>query len=227
MRDEIVAYLVESSNTLLRTVGEADTIIKAVTAIRECFTKGGKVLLCGNGGSAADCQHLAAEWMGVMGQATYPRPAIALTTDTSFLTAWSNDRDYQGVFERQIWAIGKAGDVLLAISTSGNSANVARAVWEAKERGLTTILLTGRKPVSGAFDHVIRVPSEDTQHIQEAHIAIGHLLCLLTKAQPVEAPVVSQTYQEAFTEKYNRSRDLGWDHDEAVRRATHEAAHYQ
>jgi D-sedoheptulose 7-phosphate isomerase len=152
--------------------------------IAETFRRGGKLLLCGNGGSAADCQHLAAEFVSRFRREVERRalPAIALTTDTSFLTAFANDCGYEGVFERQVEALGEPDDLLIGISTSGNSLNVIRAVKLAAEKGLRTVALTGRGGrLPDMVDIAIRVPSTDTQHIQETHLAIEHALCDLVE----------------------------------------------
>lgn len=141
---------------------------------------GGKILWCGNGGSAADAQHLATELMGGMtSHERKPIPSIALTTDSSFLTAWSNDTGFESVFSRQLQGLGKAGDVLIGISTSGNSENIIAAVKQAKYKDLETIVFTGRSGgrLQGLSDISINVPSENTQRIQEAHIMIGQILC--------------------------------------------------
>lgn len=152
----------------------------------ESFKKGHKVLICGNGGSAADAQHLAAELMGRFTSVRKPLPAVALTTDTSLLTAWSNDVDFESVFARQVEGLGQPGDVLVAISTSGNAPNVVRAAAQARKQDLQVIILTGNtggKLAQGVRPEeiIIRVPSTDTQHIQEAHIAVGHILCALVE----------------------------------------------
>lgn len=162
----------------------APAIVRAAELVAESFRQGGKLLLCGNGGSAADCQHLATEFTSRL-SAEFVRPALpalALTTDTSFLTAYPNDYDFDGVFARQVEALGKAGDVLLGISTSGGSKNVVRAVEAARSRGLRTIVLTGsRGPLREMADVAINVPSQSTQHIQETHLAIEHLICHLVE----------------------------------------------
>jgi phosphoheptose isomerase len=161
-------------------------ILLAADGIADCFRSGGKLLICGNGGSAADCQHLAAEFMSRLTLA-FERPglpAIALTTDTSFLTAYANDQGYEGVFERQVQALGKPEDVLLAISTGGNSKNVILAVERAKEIGMMSIGLLGRGGQLGSMcDLSIAVPDESTQHIQEAHLAIEHVICDLVEIE--------------------------------------------
>ncbi|MBI4502347.1 MAG: D-sedoheptulose 7-phosphate isomerase [Gemmatimonadetes bacterium] len=163
--------------------GEA--IVRAAELIATAFRSGGKLLLCGNGGSAADCQHLAAEFVSVLqkDRVRAALPAIALTTDTSFLTASANDFGFEHVFARQVEALGKAGDVLIGISTSGTSANIIAALRQAKKSGLRNIIFTGKSggKMNDLGDVVIRVPSELTQHIQESHIAIGHVICELVE----------------------------------------------
>lgn len=163
----------------------ASAAVRSIAAAAEliigAFRNGGKLLLCGNGGSAADCQHLAAEFVCKLRKTDAlrrPLPAIALTTDTSFLTAYANDVGFKDVFARQIEAIGKAGDVLIAISTSGSSPNVLRAIETARAAGIRTIFLTGGQGAPAAVaDIAIAVPSGIVAHIQEAHLAIEHLIC--------------------------------------------------
>lgn len=143
--------------------------------------QGGKLLICGNGGSAADSQHMAAELVSsfMMGLSRKALPALALTTDTSILTAYSNDFDFADVFARQVEALGDRRDVLLGISTSGMSANVLRAVNQAQAIGMATVGLTGRG--GGSLAHIVDaavvVPSTNTQHIQTVHLAVEHFLC--------------------------------------------------
>ena len=142
--------------------------------------KGNKILWCGNGGSAADAQHMAAALMG--GLRSHDRPAIAslaLTTDSSFITAWSNDTGYESIFSRQIEALGSEGDILVAISTSGNSMNVIRAIDAAKANNLKIIILTGKSggKIIDMGDITICIPSNDTQRIQEGHLLVEHILC--------------------------------------------------
>ncbi|MFN8650397.1 MAG: D-sedoheptulose 7-phosphate isomerase [Gemmatimonadales bacterium] len=177
----------EASAEVKRQAGKvlAPVIAKAAEVVTATFKGGGRLLLCGNGGSAADCQHLAAEFVSALNHDA-PRAAlsaIALTTDTSFLTANANDFGFDHVFERQVEAHGRPGDTLLAISTSGNSKNVLRALERARSQGLKTILLTGEKPsvCSAAAELSIHVPSRETQRIQESHITIGHILCDLVE----------------------------------------------
>jgi len=162
----------------------ADAILAAAALIAEAFRAGGKLLLCGNGGSAADCQHMAAEFVSRLTQAFLRPglPAIALTTDTSFLTAYANDIDFEGVFARQVQALGKPGDVLFGISTTGTSRNVLRAAEQAHIMGLAVVALLGaRGRLSALADVAICVPSEDTQHIQEAHLAVEHIICYIVE----------------------------------------------
>jgi D-sedoheptulose 7-phosphate isomerase len=171
----------ETAATALSQIGEAAQ--RLIAALRG----GRKVLLCGNGGSAADCQHIAAELVSALHH-DRPRkalPAIALTTDTSFLTANANDFGFEHVFARQIEALGQPGDILLAISTSGNSVNVLRALETATARGLDSILFTGKAGGKAAAlaQVAIRVPSGETQRIQETHITIGHILCELVERE--------------------------------------------
>ena len=143
------------------------------------LTSGKKILICGNGGSAADAQHIAAELVGRYELERRSWPAIALTTDTSALTAVSNDYGYDQVFARQLQGLANAGDLLVAISTSGKSPNVVNAAVKAKELGCTTIALTGANgnPLASLCDLLVAVPSTRTARIQEAHITIGHLWC--------------------------------------------------
>lgn len=177
--------LTESAETI-RSTREAcsDDIVAAAQMLVAAVRRGHKVLWCGNGGSAAQAQHLSTELVG--GLRDHHRPpitSISLTTDTSLLTAWSNDISFETVFSRQVEALGKKGDVLVAISTSGNSPNILRAVETAGKKGLRTIILTGKEggKLKDLGDLVIRVPSSDTQRIQEGHIAAGHIMCELVE----------------------------------------------
>ena len=147
--------------------------------ICHALTSGKKILLCGNGGSAADAQHIAAELVGCYEKQRRSWPAIALTTDTSALTAVSNDLGYEQVFARQVLGLAQPGDVLVAISTSGKSKNVLRAAEQARELGCKTIALTGATadPLASLCDIGVVVPSTRTSRIQEVHITIGHLWC--------------------------------------------------
>ena len=159
-------------------------IEKAAGLLIDAINTSKKILWCGNGGSAADAQHLATELMGGMSDHDRkPIPSIALTTDSSFITAWANDTDFNSIFSRQIQGVGVAGDVLIGISTSGNSVNVINAVKQANFKKLKTITLTGKTAgkIDGLSDITIKVPSENTQRIQECHIMIGQILCSLVE----------------------------------------------
>ena len=151
----------------------------AGSLIWEALKSGNKILLCGNGGSAADAQHIAAELVGRYEQERRAFPAISLTTDTSALTAVSNDYGYEEVFARQVEALAVPGDVLIAISTSGKSPSVVKAADQARARGCKTIALTGcsGEPLTAHCDLAVVVPSDRTSRVQEAHITIGHLWC--------------------------------------------------
>tara|TARA_Y100000588_G_scaffold337077_1_gene378340 strand:- start:974 stop:1603 length:630 start_codon:yes stop_codon:yes gene_type:complete len=185
--DEIRGYLVQSSETKRRASEEcAESIALGATMIADTFKAGSKLLLCGNGGSAADCQHMATEFVSRL-TAGFKRPglpAIAMTTDTSFLTAYANDTGFEGIFMRQVEALGKPGDLLIGISTSGNSINVIKAVEAARSMGIKSLVLTGQSgKLKDMADAAIAVPSDDTQHIQESHLAIEHILCHLAERQ--------------------------------------------
>ena len=185
LHSRIQAHLLESAKVKRQMVETCvDSILAAADLIVATFRVGGKVLLCGNGGSAADSQHMAAEFVNRL-TVDFERPglpAIALTTDTSFLTAFANDCGFEGVFERQVQTLGKPGDVLIAISTSGNSTNMIRAVEAARAASMRTIVLTGSGGrLAGMVNVAISVPSANTQYIQEAHLAIEHILCGLVE----------------------------------------------
>jgi len=166
-----------------------DLIEQASNILIDSIKSGGKILWCGNGGSAADAQHLATELMGGMtDHDRKPIPSIALTTDSSFLTAWSNDCGFESIFSRQIQGIGNDGDVLIGISTSGNSKNIIKAIKQAKYKKLKTIVFTGQKGgnIDGLADLTIKVPSNNTQRIQESHIMIGQILCSILELHFLE-----------------------------------------
>jgi len=170
----------------LRTVVARDcstAIFEAACLITACFGSGGKLLFFGNGGSAADAQHLAAEFVGRFVRERAGLPAIALTTDSSILTAVGNDYGFDWVFARQLEALGRAGDVAIGISTSGNSPNVLEGIKAAKRQRLTTIGLSGKDGgiLAKEADLTITISSTSTARIQECHIAVGHLLCELTE----------------------------------------------
>lgn len=184
-RAVVRAHLADSAATTSRTVETSlDSILKAANLIAACFQRGNKLLICGNGGSAADSQHMAAEFVNRLSK-DFERPglpAIALTTDTSFLTSYANDYGYDGVFERQVRAIGQRDDVIIGISTSGNSRNMINALVAAHEIGLETIGLVGEGgEMTSLVQHAVVVPSQDTQHVQETLLAIEHVICLLVE----------------------------------------------
>ena len=174
----VYASLLEASNVMVKNTKSAPELLRACLQVTEALRRGNKVLWCGNGGSAADSQHLAAE---LVGRFSFNRPAlasIALTTDSSILTALGNDFGYETVFERQVEALGKPGDVLIGISTSGSSKNVVRAMLLAQRLGIVTIAFTGAKESElDSCDVVLKAPSLVTSHIQEVHITWGQIIC--------------------------------------------------
>jgi D-sedoheptulose 7-phosphate isomerase len=179
-RDWIGKGLRDAGDTFLETARTCDRAInEAALALVRCLEGGGKLLLCGNGGSAADAQHIAAEMSVKMKLVRAPMAAIALTTNSSLLTAQANDLGFETVFSRQVESLGRKGDLLLAISTSGDSPNILEAVESAKRMGITVIGLTGKDGgrLAPASDIAVVVPSNDVPRIQEVHIAVGHLLC--------------------------------------------------
>lgn len=187
MRGVISEKLKQVTNSFINLANEAsvlEAIDVATTEVISCVQNSGKILVCGNGGSAADAQHFVAEFIGRFYFDRQPLPAIALTTDTSILTCVANDYSYDDVFSRQVSALGSSGDVLIAISTSGNSQNVINAVNVAKENGCKTILLTGKKggKLDAMCDVVIAVPSDDTPRIQEMHLFVEHMICELAES---------------------------------------------
>ncbi len=158
---------------------QVEEIAQAAQLLIQCLRAGNRILLCGNGGSAADAQHLATELVSRFLRERAALPAIALTTNSSSLTAIANDYAFADVFARQVEAFGRTGDVLIGISTSGNSENVLRALQTARAKGLQTLALTGAGggKLAAIADQLIAIPSDDVPRIQEAHIAIGHILC--------------------------------------------------
>lgn len=176
-------YFLESISVKANILADDDllsNINNAVSIIEECYRSGNKILLAGNGGSAGDSQHIAGEFVSRFFYDRPGLPAIALTTDTSIMTAISNDYGFDQLFARQVQANGNYGDVFIGISTSGNSENVIKAVHQAKEMGIFTIALCGnRGELLSIADIAICVPSSITPHIQECHIVIGHIMCAL------------------------------------------------
>ncbi len=182
----IIDSLNESSETKLKIKDQlSDEIIKAVDTLVAAYKDGNKLLLCGNGGSAADCQHIATELMiRLSHKINRPAlPAIALTTDTSNLTAGGNDIGFENVFARNVEGLGVLGDVLLAISTSGNSPNIIKAVETAHSKGMKVIAFLGGSggKLKSIVDLPIVIPSSNTQRIQEGHITIAHIICELVE----------------------------------------------
>jgi D-sedoheptulose 7-phosphate isomerase len=179
-------HLLASAETKRRYAeSSASDLLTVAQWIADSFTKGGKLMLCGNGGSAADSQHIAAEFTSILSQKFERRalPAIALTTDSSFLTARGNDYGFDSVFSRQVEALGKSGDILIGTSTSGNAKNVLLAFEAARRIGIKTIGLTGSGggKMATAVDFCLRVPSDFTAHIQECHIAMGHVIVAIVE----------------------------------------------
>ena len=182
----IIDSLNESSETKLKIKDQlTDEIIKAVDLLSACFNDGNKLLLCGNGGSAADCQHIATELMIRLSHHIQrpALPAIALTTDTSNLTAGGNDIGFENVFARNVDGLGNKGDVLLAISTSGNSPNVIKAVEMANKKSIKVIGFLGGNggKLKDTVDLPIIIPSSNVQRIQEGHITVAHIICELVE----------------------------------------------
>jgi D-sedoheptulose 7-phosphate isomerase len=187
LTEQLVRRHLTATEAVIRLVAERcpPSIVRAAEVLVSSLRAGGKLLLCGNGGSAADCQHLAAEFVHTLTRqvARAPLPAMALTANPSVLTAVANDAGFEGVFARQVLALGRAGDVLLALSTSGDSPNVLRALETARGIEMKTVLLSGEsggmaRPLA---EVAILIPSTDTQRIQEAHLAVGHVLCDLVE----------------------------------------------
>ncbi len=198
-RDKIRKRLLESAD-VKKKVAEAclESILEAVQLIVDTFESGGKVMICGNGGSAADSQHMAAEFVCTLNKVLERPglPAIALTTDTSILTAHANDLSFEKIFKRQILALGKPGDLLIGISTSGNSPNILVAAKAAKSTKIRTIALTGKYgKLQKIADVAICVPSNMTQYTQESHIAIEHILCELVEHHLFGRKKVSHGYK--------------------------------
>jgi D-sedoheptulose 7-phosphate isomerase len=186
MRETVVKELEESAN-IKKIIAQnlSDTIVNAAKMIIDAYKTGGKVLLIGNGGSAADAQHIAAELVGRFKLERKGLPAIALTTDTSILTALANDYGYDTVFSRQLETLANDKDILIAITTSGTSPNILKAVEMARSKNITVIGLTGGDggKLQDVADITIAVPSDSTPRIQESHITIGHIICNLVEKE--------------------------------------------
>ncbi len=184
MKEKILREFEESISVKKRFVNDnADTIIEVANLIADTFNSGGKLLLFGNGGSATDASHIAAEFVNRFKMERPAFPAIALNTDMAVLTSIANDYGYDSVFERQLKALGQAGDVVIAISTSGSSPNVLKAVEAAKRKKIKTIAFTGEKGdrLASQSDYVFAIPSNNTPRIQETHITLAHVLCQMVE----------------------------------------------
>lgn len=186
MKEHIISRLRESAELKLRFAKESvNDIAQATIIIQKSFKSGGKVLIFGNGGSAADAQHIASEFVNRFSKDRKAFSAIALTTDTSLLTSIGNDRSFNNIFSRQVEALGRKGDVAWAISTSGKSKNVVNALEVAKSLGLKTILLTGSEvgKIGDSVDCLVKIPSKSTPRIQELHITVAHIICELVEEE--------------------------------------------
>ena len=181
----IIEQSIEAKSAILADEKLIETLHQCVTAMVSAFKNGNKVLFCGNGGSAADAQHLAAEFSGRFYTDREALPAEALHVNTSYLTAVANDYSYDVVYSRIIKGIGKKGDILVGLSTSGNSGNIVKAFETAKEKGMITIGFTGSTggKMKALSDCLLNVPSNDTPRIQECHIMLGHIICQLVEEQ--------------------------------------------
>jgi D-sedoheptulose 7-phosphate isomerase len=186
---------IKEHQTVIATLATlAPQVESAIALLQQTIAQGGKIMLCGNGGSAADSQHIAAEFVGRFIQERKPLAAMALSTDTSALTCIGNDYSFADIFSRQVLALGRAGDCLIGISTSGNSQNVFEAAQAAHSLGISTIGLLGRDggKLASLCQYSITVPSQSTARIQEAHILIGHTLCgEVERRLGLTTPVVS------------------------------------
>jgi len=187
MRGYIKTQILETQD-LMSSMLKDDALLENIEAVSKacikCFESGGKILLAGNGGSAADAQHIAGEFVSRFAFDRPGLPAIALTVDTSILTAIGNDYGYERLFARQIQALGRRGDVLIAYSTSGNSPNIHAALEQANYLGMISVGLTGKKQgrMKDMCNYLIEVPSSYTPRIQEGHLVIGHILCGLVES---------------------------------------------
>ena len=180
---EIIQASIDTKKSILADGVLLETIEKVVTLITAAFKNGKRVYFCGNGGSAADAQHLAAEFSGRFYTDRKALPAEALHCNTSYLTAVANDYGYDAVYSRMIDGIGEEGDVLVGLSTSGNSPNILNAFEKARQKKMITVAFTGSSggKMKAFTDHLINIPSHDTPRIQESHITIGHIICQLVE----------------------------------------------
>lgn len=182
---QIIQASIDTKQQILQDAALLNTVEQVVNLITEAFKKGNRIYFCGNGGSAADAQHLAAEFSGRFYTDRKALPAEALHCNTSYLTAVANDYGYDVVFSRMIDGIGETGDVLIGLSTSGNSVNIIKAFEVAKPKGISTVAFTGASggKMKDICGHLINVPSTDTPRIQESHITLGHIICQLVEEQ--------------------------------------------
>jgi D-sedoheptulose 7-phosphate isomerase len=190
MIKKIIQASIETKQQVLQDEELLKTICEVVNVIVTAFKNGHRVYFCGNGGSAADAQHLAAEFSGRFYTDRKALPAEALHCNTSYLTAVANDYGYDVVYSRIIDGIGQSGDVLVGLSTSGNSVNIIKAFETAKEKGITTIAFTGTSggKLKSVSNYLINIPSTDTPRIQESHIMIGHIICQLAEEKIFNTP---------------------------------------
>ena len=193
MRDYIKGHIQKSQKSLSAMLADHALLARVEAAAESCITalnNSGKILLAGNGGSAADAQHIAGEFVGRFAFDRPSLPAIALTTDTSILTAIGNDYGYDMLFARQVQAHARQGDIFICYSTSGQSPSVISALQEAKKRGVVCIGMTGNRggPMQELCDHYLDVPSSETPTIQEGHAVLGHIICGLVERAIFEAP---------------------------------------
>jgi len=198
MKNNIIKQITEAQNLMLNMLTNElliSTLESAAEACIKCLNNEGKILLAGNGGSAADSQHIAGEFVSRFAFDRPGLPAIALTTDTSILTAIGNDYGYEKIFSRQIQALGRKGDVFIGYSTSGTSPNIIYAFREAYAKGLICIGFTGNRggTLRTLCNHLIEVPSSDTPRIQEGHAVLGHILCSL-----VESDIFKVSFQDLW-----------------------------
>lgn len=180
---EIIEASIDTKSKILADQALQKTVADCVSIITMSFKNGNKVLFCGNGGSAADAQHLAAEFSGRFYKDRKALPSEALHCNTSYLTAVANDYSYDVIYSRLLEGVGAKGDILVGLSTSGNSKNILNAFAVAKTMGITTIAFTGESggKMKDACDYLINVPSSDTPRIQESHIMLGHIVCELVE----------------------------------------------
>jgi D-sedoheptulose 7-phosphate isomerase len=209
--ESVVGYFRKSCGTLMRATEDRDliaSITSIVDTVTRAFRAGGKVLIAGNGGSAADAQHIAGEFLSRLNIDRKPLPAVALTSDTSVLTAIGNDYGFDSIFERQVRGLGRPGDVLIAISTSGRSRNIIAALKAAREIGLITVGFTGSgtRAMATLCDLCLSAPSDETPQIQQIHIVAAHAICSLVECELFGQPAASSERAEYVTAKLALSR---------------------